>query len=198
MPQHSQPGAEVCPLSGPRRRRQGHERLTADARMTKKATKRRSTKQLLTPKQARFLKELRKATTQAQAVLKAGYETNNPDQTASNVLARIIRRAPEALERCGLDLETLVKKRLVPALGAKETKFFAWEGEVTDSRDVVAWDARLKSLDMAFRLHGAYPKNGNGNGNHAHVGGPTFTLVIADAGRAQQLLEAMAVHRGGG
>lgn len=40
-------------------------------------------------------------------------------------------------------------------------------------------------------------KNGNGNGNHLHVGGATFILAVADAGVAGRLLEAMAVRRGG-
>ena len=47
--------------------------------------------------------------------------------------------------------------RLRQALNAKETKFFAHQGEVIDQKDVIAHNIRLRAVDLALQLHDAMP-----------------------------------------
>jgi hypothetical protein len=48
-------------------------------------------------------------------------------------------------------------KRLKAQLNAKETKFFQHEGNVVETRDVIAWGIRQRATDMVLKLMGAYP-----------------------------------------
>jgi hypothetical protein len=67
---------------------------------------------------------------------------------------------PELLDEIGLTEETLIEKHLVPLLSATTTKFFAHRGKVVECRKVPDNDARLKALDLAFRLKGSYASKG--------------------------------------
>lgn len=123
----------------------------------------------LTPQQHNLVKNLLKGMNLTQAAIKAGYSTKNAPVIANQALKRIQKKMPQILERNGLSDNALVKKYLKPGLEAQETKFFQKDGVVTDQRDVVAWDPRLRALDMAFRLKGSYaPVNVEHTGNIIH------------------------------
>jgi hypothetical protein len=113
-------------------------------------------KHSLTPRQAKFLKELAKGKTQKDAALAAGYSKSSPRQAATQALEQIRMTMPEALERAGLTAPVLIDKYLRPLMNAHETKFAQYEGTFTDSRKVKAWGARATGLDMALRIGGHY------------------------------------------
>ena len=116
----------------------------------------------LSHKQQKLIKALPKAASVSEAGRIAGYSVA---PSAHRALKAIERRMPEILDRHGLTEDYLVEKCLKPGLKANETKFFAHEGIVTDSRTVVAWGERRAYLDMANRLRGSYPKEGAPNGS---------------------------------
>ncbi len=64
--------------------------------------------------------------------------------------------AVAALERQGVSLDH-VAKRVKESLDAKESKFFAHEGKVNDTRRVVAHGVRLNAADIAYRAFRTYP-----------------------------------------
>lgn len=49
-----------------------------------------------------------------------------------------------------------LKCKLITLLDAKETKFFAHEGVVTDEREVECLGIQAKALDMALKVKGSY------------------------------------------
>ena len=59
------------------------------------------------------------------------------------------------LEEEGFD-ETTLKGKLLGLIDAETTKFFQHEGEVITERNVGDNAARLKALDMAFKIKGSY------------------------------------------
>jgi hypothetical protein len=63
---------------------------------------------------------------------------------------------PELMDSLGLSEKALIEKHLVPLLSAKSTKFFQHEGKVVQKREVADNEARLRALDMAFKLRGSY------------------------------------------
>jgi len=65
-------------------------------------------------------------------------------------------KVPELLDRLGLSDVALIEKHLKPLLSARTTKFFQDRGKVTGKRLVSDNDARLKALDMAFKLRGSF------------------------------------------
>ena len=104
-----------------------------------------------------------------EAARKAGYSLKRPGQSGYQALKQIKERMPEVLERHGLTDDSLIEKYLKPLLRAKETKFFAFQGEVIETHDVEALGVRKDALDMAFRLKGSYaPTNIEHTGQIIH------------------------------
>jgi phage terminase small subunit len=123
----------------------------------------------LTPQQRNLVKNLLKGLNLTQAAIKAGYSENNAAMLGNRALKRIQKKMPQILDRNGLTDNSLVKKYLKPALEASETKFFQKDGVVTETRDVISWDPRLRALDMTFKLKGSYaPTNVEHTGNIVH------------------------------
>lgn len=117
----------------------------------------------MTPQQVAFIRNIVKGMTITDAALKAGYSDKNPAQSGHQALRQIKEKMPNVLDRHGLTDDALIKKYLIPALEANETEFAKFQGQIMDSRDVVAWDARLRALDMTFSLKGSYaPKELSG------------------------------------
>jgi hypothetical protein len=141
--------------------------------------KRRNTdctdKKRLTSKQQKFLVNLSNGQTQKQAALNAGYSPKNARQSGYQAIKFIRLRAPEAMDQAGLTVPVLIDKYLRPQLKAKETKYFSERGIVTDRRDLPDNGARNAALDMAFKLQGAYPRNGEGED---HAGGSGLTINV--------------------
>lgn len=85
-----------------------------------------------------------------QACREAGYKSAGATRT-------IKKRIPDLMQRCGLSDKILLEK-LKEKLDAKETKFFQMNGQVTETREVVAHGIQMQALDMSFKLRGAYIK----------------------------------------
>jgi len=64
-------------------------------------------------------------------------------------------RIKKWLDEVGLS-ENELKTKLVKLMDAKETKFFQFQGEVTDSREIEALEVQRKTLDMAMKVRGMY------------------------------------------
>lgn len=75
--------------------------------------------------------------------------------SADELIAEIKRPVEEALENRGLTLDFLVSK-LHEELEAEETKFFAFEGQVVDKKDVISWPIRQRARQDAHKLRGDY------------------------------------------
>lgn len=68
-----------------------------------------------------------------------------------------VRRETRALlEDAGINLSYLIGK-LQDELNAYDTKMFAHQGEIGDTRDVIAWDVRQRARQDAHKLRGDYP-----------------------------------------
>jgi hypothetical protein len=62
------------------------------------------------------------------------------------------------LDECGIT-ENRLKIKLLSLLDAKETKFFAHDGIITDQVDVEALGIQRLTLDMGLRVKGLYAKD---------------------------------------
>lgn len=126
----------------------------------------------------------------------AGYEVKNDD-----IAAAAANRLLNSTKVSTVVYAILKAHRLTPdyadlkhaeALEATETKYFAHEGQVVDSRECVAWGPRLQAVDMLHKIHRRYGKNGNGNGNgdtHVH-----FTTIISDGTTTEELATRLAAR----
>jgi hypothetical protein len=110
-------------------------------------------KKTLTLKQSKLVQELPKSNSVAEAGERAGYAYR---QDAHRALKTIAERTPEVLEQLGLTIEHVADKCLRPLLDAKETKFFANGGIVTETREVAANDVRLRAIEVWAKLAGAF------------------------------------------
>lgn len=70
----------------------------------------------------------------------------------------------EYLDENGLS-ENALKAKLLSLINAKETKYFAHEGMVTDEREIEAIETQRKTLDMALKVRGM-----NAPVQHEHTG----------------------------
>lgn len=129
----------------------------------------------LTRREYKFLTALRKGKTQKQSALDAGYSRKDPDGAAQQVIKQIERKGGfDVYEAMGLTRDQFIKKHLVPALKATETKFFAHNGEIISKREVVNWQARLRAQDMTYQIAGEYKVEQQNFG-------PTFKTIIINA-----------------
>jgi len=130
------------------------DRTKAAAAEAKKRANKKAARPL-NMKQSRFAIEWMKTRSLKKAALAAGYSPKNPSQSGAQVIAVIKEKAPEVMNRCGLTLETIIKKYLFPLLEAEETIFAQHEGEFCDSVDVDALQIRLGAMRTALEVHGA-------------------------------------------
>jgi hypothetical protein len=99
-------------------------------------------------------------------------------------------KIPELLDRLGLSDVALIEKRLKPLLSAQTTKFFQRRGKVTGKRVVIDNDARLKALDMAFKLRGSFSET------DPRLAGPEgVKVIIMDMPRPPRPIGVAASHQ---
>jgi hypothetical protein len=108
-----------------------------------------------TLRQVALLNSVLLGSSTAKAARKIGYSKKWPDQAGHQALQNPKLKA-ELLEQLGLRDSALIEKHLKPLLSAERVMFFHHKGKVTDKRIVPDNDTRLKGLDMAFKLWGAY------------------------------------------
>jgi phage terminase small subunit len=124
---------------------------------------RTSTAKRLTHKERELVRNLIGGMSVTRSALAAGYSEKNPGQSGWQALQNIRRKMPEVFAQNGLTDAVLIEKHLIPALEAQNTLLARKEGQIIYQRSVIAWDARLKALDIALRLRGLYlsPKRGS-------------------------------------
>lgn len=137
----------------------------------------------LRPRQRKFVQALANgANSLGQAAIEAGYSDKNPRQTGSQVLKGIQAKMSDILDRHGLTDDVLIDKYLRPLLSANIVRAFAPQGKVIYSKKMADNDTRRQTLDMAFKLKGAYsPKTEEEARLTQHFTGPT--VIVLDIAR---------------
>jgi hypothetical protein len=154
--------------------------------------KKRGRLAMLTAKEQKFLKAFVKTGNQRLAALSGGYSPTNPDQSANCVMKQLRRKVPELLERVGLHLEDVFRKTLVPGLKAKKTEFFAQNGIVTETREVIDYEQRGKYFDRYCKLAGLFGNGSDRDSDSLGRSPVTVNLVIADARVAEAIARRLA------
>jgi len=142
----------------------------------------------LTTRQKKLLQGIAKGLTNKEAALQAGFSPKNPDQSATQALELIESKAPDLFARHGLDDDSFIQNYLVPALNANETKYFAHEGRVKDSRTVKAWGPRTAMIALTARLKGMISDSGEGGNSSIK------TVVLNAEFRPQITISASVPH----
>jgi hypothetical protein len=109
------------------------------------------------PRQLKVLKARSEGKSFKEAGEIAGYPTANARQSAWQAIEGLRGRVAGLLEKHGLGEDVGIDKYLRPGLEATQTIFAQFEGKFTDKRELINWGARLRALDMLFKLHGSYP-----------------------------------------
>ncbi len=98
----------------------------------------------------RFVEALVDGKSMRQAALAAGYS----ESMAATACRDIMPQTREAFKRAMHHRISIGKlsDTIAAGLDANETKFFQFEGQVTDHRDVVAWSERREYAKLAANL----------------------------------------------
>jgi len=141
----------------------------------------------LSPKQRKLVQYLSKGMTITAAALKAGYTEKSPGQAGYQALKTVRLKIPDIMNKQGLSDQLLIKNYLKPALGASTTRYvtIGRKGhETVEEYEDVAWDARLRALDMAFKLKGSYAPT-----NIQHTGDIIHEITVLERAKAAGSLE---------
>jgi hypothetical protein len=123
--------------------------------MAKRSKTEVGTKQL-TPRQIAFAVNVLQGTSITEAARRAGYPEKDLSQSGNQAPQAIRLSAPGLMDRLGLTERVLIEEHLAPLLAATTTRYFQAEGGVWQRREVTNVYARLKALDMAFKLRRSY------------------------------------------
>jgi phage terminase small subunit len=132
------------------------QKKAADAgKKQPKTAKKKSTKnrERLKPRQAKLLEGIVEGKSVYSAAIDAGYSPNSA-QHPSELLDTVAMRA--ALAKMIAPAEKIAQ-RVNEGLDAMETKFFQFQGEVQEARDVIAWSERRQYAELAAKLKGLAP-----------------------------------------
>jgi len=148
-------------------------------------------KRKLTPKQKKWLKAYLNPNSpetflnKSEAARVAGYACDNADSFGAIGWENFKKLEPlinSWINEEGLG-ENQLKSLLIEGLTAKETKFFSWEGQVTEQIDVIAWNIRAKYLELALKvqklLTERHELTGKGGGPIKHAIDPWAELMDA-------------------
>lgn len=109
----------------------------------------------LRTKQRKYIKAKIEGKSSQAAAKEAGYSDSTARHADREIGSRPAVRSAfiELMEKAGLTDEKLVM-RLNEGIDAEETKFFQKDGEVTDSRNVIAHGERRAHLELAMKVKG--------------------------------------------
>jgi hypothetical protein len=110
----------------------------------------------LTYRQIKFALSEPKGTTTAEVTSHEANSTGELIPSADQAPLPIHLRMGKLMDSLGFTERALFEKCVVPLLSATTTKHFKAGGCVRQERDVVNTQARLKALEMAFKLRGLY------------------------------------------
>lgn len=123
--------------------------------------------------------------TPTQAVIDAGYRCRHKHSAsaiASENLTKLGITMPEILDKAGLN-DGYCAIKLKQLSNAKTTKFFQYEGKITDEAEVDDNTTQLKSIELAQKI------KGNLKENIDVTGGLTHELFIGNAIKRHQELK---------
>jgi hypothetical protein len=130
------------------------KKAAASAETRAKAAKNKTRKiPELRPRQAKLLKGIVEGKSVRRAALDAGYSVhsaNQPDELLDTAGMR------KALAHLIAPVEKIAQ-RINEGLDAMETKFFQFQGDVTERVNVIAWGERREYAALAARLKGLAP-----------------------------------------
>lgn len=107
----------------------------------------------LTARQAKYIAGLAEGKNKKEAALAAGYALSSAHSVRQAVEKPNVREAFAQLIRNTIPAKKIAQ-RIMEGLDAVETKFFQFEGVVTDSRDVIAWGERRAYAQLAAEYGG--------------------------------------------
>ncbi len=122
-------------------------------RKSKKKPRRKSVIAKLTPRQGKLLDGIAQLKTPVQAARDAGYSESTARSAYRILQGANVRREFQSLLRRHVDLDKL-GYRIAQGLDAVETKLFTYKGVITDSRELINWDARLAYIEIAAKYTG--------------------------------------------
>jgi hypothetical protein len=141
----------------------------------------------LPDKKRRYVEARLKGKSKRQAVVAAGYAPGSATAGKKLEAQPDVRAAFSALIRETVPAERIAKA-IAEGIEAKETKFFAHEGMVTDQRDVVAWSERRQYTQLAAEYGGYHAPD---KGDREQGGG--VILILPDSPRPAPIIEARVV-----
>jgi hypothetical protein len=127
----------------------------------------------LPPRKLAYLQGRLDGKSKKQAALDAGFSENMAKHAADKIETRDVREAFARLVREMVPPE-LIAKTIADGMAATETKFFAHEGVVQDSREVVAWSERRQYAELAAEYGGYHVPRKNDEGQ----GGGGVILIL--------------------
>jgi len=131
------------------------KKAAASAEKRAKAAKKKTPKirVVLKPRQAKLLEGLVEGKSVRAAALEAGYSANTAAHPEDLLDTVAMRKALNHL----LAPPEKIAARINEGLDAMETRFFQFQGEVTEARNVIAWGERRAYAELAARLKGLTP-----------------------------------------
>ena len=144
-------------------------------------------KKVVTDKQRKVLKAFVKdpTITLQKAGEIAGYSSGQAE-SARRALLSARERFQAAMDRSAAMQEDKLLEKIVEGFDAKETKFFAHEGQVIEEREVINYAARHAHLSLATKLRGLHPDSRmelTGAGGAPLIpaaSGPDFSFLTKD------------------
>jgi hypothetical protein len=108
----------------------------------------------LTEREKKFIRARLEGLNLTQAALAAGYSTAQPRTAGARAQAQIEGKAADILEAEGITDKFFVRKCILPALFATETKVFNNEGRLTYSKPLIAWGPRTSTNALVAKMKG--------------------------------------------
>lgn len=112
----------------------------------------------LTLKQRAWLDAYLECFNASEAARRAGYKCKTPDQfkvIGSQNLTKLNDLIEKWVDEQGLS-DAKIKQKIMEGMEAKETKFFAYQGEVVETREVEALETQRRYVDMGAKVKGLY------------------------------------------
>jgi phage terminase small subunit len=109
----------------------------------------------LNPRQLRYLEGVLSGKTKKSAALAAGYSESTARNAAAVIERPLVRLALQEVVRDAIPPEKFVQ-RLVEGLDAMDTVVAKYKGKITDKLAVIAWDTRLRYIELAAKMAGYY------------------------------------------
>ena len=109
----------------------------------------------LSPRQQKYVKARAGGMTKKDAALKAGYALSTSLRVTGNIERPDVRAAFAEIIQSKIPPEKIAD-RIDAGLDAMETKFFQSEGNVVETREVVAWSERRQYAALAAEFGGYF------------------------------------------